>query len=149
MFQQRAWAVKAGIGAAVLLLLALGAACGTSTGGGEGAKTGAPPKTAAATSGVSSQEANAGKKIYQTNCATCHSIDGRIIVGPTWKGLYGHKVELESGQTITADDTYIKESIKSPNAKIVKGFPAAMPSFAGILSDEQINQVIAYIKTLN
>lgn len=136
-----------GISAALAIVLVM-AACG---GGGGSKATTAPTKaasSAATTGGAVSGAAAAGQKVYQANCATCHSVNGTKIVGPTWKGLYGSKVELESGDTVTVDDAYIKESIETPNAKIVKGYPAAMPSFKGVLSDQQINDVIAYMKTL-
>lgn len=112
--------------------------------------TGAPTATTGAATQPSGGGGDpaAGQAIAQANCFTCHSIDGSTIVGPTWKGLYGRDVELESGETVTADDDYIRESILDPNAKIVKGFPAAMPTFSGILNDQQIADVIAYIKTL-
>jgi mono/diheme cytochrome c family protein len=93
-------------------------------------------------------DAAAGEAIAQAQCMTCHTIDGSTLVGPTWQGLYGHEVTLEDGSTVTADDEYIRESIVDPNAKIVEGFPAAMPTFDGVLSDEQITDLIAYIKTL-
>lgn len=149
----------------VLLLVALvvTVACGdddddsTDGGGGAVAPTtsgsggagGATATTGGSTGGGGEGDAAAGQQIYQANCATCHSIDGSKIVGPTWQGLYGREVELESGETVTADDAYIRESIEEPNAKIVKGFPPAMPTFKGVLSEEQITNVIAYIKTID
>lgn len=87
-----------------------------------------------------------GKQL-SAQCIACHSIDGSTIVGPTWKGLYGHEVTLEDGSTVTADSDYIAESIRDPNAKIVQGFPPVMPPFA-YLSDQDIADLIAYIKTL-
>jgi mono/diheme cytochrome c family protein len=93
-------------------------------------------------------DAAAGEEIAQAQCFTCHTTDGSTLVGPTWQGLYGSEVTLEDGSTVTADDEYIRESILEPNAKIHEGFPAAMPSFDGVLSDEQITDIIAYIKTL-
>jgi mono/diheme cytochrome c family protein len=91
-------------------------------------------------------DAAAGEAIAQAQCFSCHSIDGSTIVGPTWQGLYGHEVTLDDGSTVTADDEYLHESIVDPNAKIVEGFPAAMPELG--LDDDQIADVIAYIKTL-
>jgi uncharacterized cupredoxin-like copper-binding protein/mono/diheme cytochrome c family protein len=80
-------------------------------------------------------------------CLGCHSIDGSPSVGPTWKGLYGSQVELESGKTVTADEAYLYQSIKEPAAETVKGFPAgAMPAFP--LTDQQIADLIAYIESL-
>lgn len=82
-------------------------------------------------------------------CIACHSDDGSARVGPSHKGIFGHSVELTNGQTIIADENYIRESIEAPQAKIVKGFEvAAMPSYKGQLSDDEIGAIIAYIKSL-
>jgi cytochrome c oxidase subunit 2 len=92
-----------------------------------------------------------GKKwAAEFGCAACHSADGTQIVGPTWKGLYDHDVPLANGQTVKADEAYLKESILNTNAKIVKGFaPGLMPqNFRERLSDDQINDLLAYIKSL-
>lgn len=80
-------------------------------------------------------------------CLACHSVDGSAVIGPTWKGLYGHEVTLTDGSTVTADSEYIAESIRDPNAKVVEGFPAVMPPFT-YLSDQDIADLIAYIKSL-
>ncbi|RIK36397.1 MAG: hypothetical protein DCC58_19305 [Chloroflexi bacterium] len=138
-----------------ILVLALAAGCG-----GDDDDTPSPTATSAApaptatTGGAATQppsgegDAEAGKALAQANCITCHSIDGSTLVGPTWKGLYGSQVQLESGETVTADADYIHESIVDPNAKVHKGFPPIMPTFNGILNDAQIADIIAYIKTL-
>ncbi len=86
--------------------------------------------------------------VEKSGCLACHSLDGAVKVGPTLKGLYGHKVSLADGTSVVADDNYIRESILDPNAKIVKGFPPVMPTFKGILKDDDITAIIAYIKTL-
>lgn len=91
----------------------------------------------------------AGEKLFASNgCTGCHSVDGSAMVGPTLKGKYGAKETLEGGATVDIDDNYIRESIMVPAAKIVAGFPPAMPAFQGRLSDEEINNLIAYIKSL-
>jgi len=89
-----------------------------------------------------------GKALVAANgCAACHSIDGTKGIGPTWSGLAGSKVELTGGTTVTADDAYITESIKSPQAKIVSGFESQkMILFP--FTDEQIADIVAYIKTI-
>jgi len=93
--------------------------------------------------------AELGKQIYnQYACSTCHSTDGSKKTGPSWKGLFGSKVQLSSGKTVTADSAYIHESIIHPNAKVVKGFQPVMPNFQGQFDDNQINAIIEYIKTL-
>ena len=90
----------------------------------------------------------AGKAmVAQNGCGGCHSIDGSKLTGPTWRGLFGSQVKLESGQTVKADEAYLTESIKDPNAKIVAGFPAnVMPHFT--LTDQQIQSIVAYIEAL-
>jgi cytochrome c oxidase subunit 2 len=93
-------------------------------------------------------DASRGEKIAQQNgCFACHSLDGSILVGPSWKDLFGSQVELSDGSTVTADETFIRESILDPNATIVAGFPeGAMPQYN--LSDQQIDDIIAFIQTL-
>ncbi len=93
--------------------------------------------------------AELGKQLYtQRGCNACHSIDGSTLVGPTWKGLYGHEVVMQDGTKVTADENYIREAILEPQAKLVKGFGPVMPSFKGVISDDEITDLIAYIKTL-
>lgn len=93
--------------------------------------------------------AERGKNIYtQKGCNACHSVDGSSGVGPTFKGIYGRVEEMESGETITVDENYLRESILEPQAKLVKGYQPVMPSFKGILSDDEITSVIEYIKSL-
>jgi cytochrome c oxidase subunit 2 len=90
----------------------------------------------------------AGKAfVAQQGCAGCHSIDGTRMTGPTWRGLFMSKVPLSDGRTVVADEAYLIESVKDPNAKIVATFPAnVMPQFS--LSDQQIAAIVAYIETL-
>jgi cytochrome c oxidase subunit 2 len=85
--------------------------------------------------------------VTQNGCAACHSIDGSTLPGPTWQGLFGSNVELADGTSVTADEAFLAESIKNPPAKIVKGFQNIMPPFDK-LTDEDIANIIAYIKTL-
>ncbi|HKS97120.1 MAG TPA: cytochrome c oxidase subunit II [Terriglobia bacterium] len=89
--------------------------------------------------------AASGAQLYQQfGCITCHGT-GK---GPSYAGLYGKPVLLANGQTVIADDNYLRESILDPSAKIVKGYTAIMPTFRGQLTEEQILQLIAYIKSL-
>ncbi|ASV10108.1 cytochrome c oxidase subunit II [Leptospira interrogans serovar Canicola] len=90
-----------------------------------------------------------GKNLYaEKACAGCHSTDGSRLVGPSYKGLFGSTREFESGPGVIADENYIRKSILQPTAQVVKGFPPAMPSYQGQLSDDEINALIEYIKTL-
>src|SRR5712691_8201285 len=91
----------------------------------------------------------AGKQLFMSlGCSTCHRLDtqGR---GPNLANLYDHPVLLEDGRTIIADDNYIRESILDPAAKITSGFKPIMPTFQGIISEEQLNALVAYIKSLS
>jgi cytochrome c oxidase subunit 2 len=83
-------------------------------------------------------------------CATCHSTDGSKKTGPTWAKLFGSTVTLADGSQVKADDNYIHTSIVDPNKQIVQGFqPNVMPAtFAKAMTEDQIADLIAYIKTL-
>src|SRR5713101_9626139 len=90
----------------------------------------------------------AGEKLFRENgCITCHLADG-TGPAPSLLGVYGNTVHLTNGQTLTADDAYIRESILSPAAKIVNGYKPVMPSFQGQLTEEQILDLVAYIRSL-
>ncbi|MCO5222006.1 MAG: c-type cytochrome [Thermomicrobiales bacterium] len=93
-------------------------------------------------------DVEAGKKL-SAQCTICHSVNGGVGIGPTWKGLFGSDVELANGTTVKADEAYLTESIKDPAAQVVKGFAAGtMPLYGTVLSDQQIADLVAYIKTL-
>ena len=90
----------------------------------------------------------AGEKVFQSSgCSTCHVADGTGL-GPSLLGVYGQPVKLVGGETVTADDAYIRESILMPKAKIVLGYTPIMPTFQGQLTEEQLTNVIAYIRAL-
>lgn len=91
-----------------------------------------------------------GKKLVEVKgCLACHSTDGTARpTGPTWKGVYGHEVELADGTKVTADDNYIRESILNPTSKVVKGFPPVMPPYQGLLTEAELGSVMAYVKSL-
>ena len=78
---------------------------------------------------------------------TCHSLDGSPGTGPTFKGLYGKMEELSDGSTVLVDEAYLEESIRSPGAKRVKGFPGGQ-MFRVELSQEDIDDFIALIRSL-
>ena len=91
----------------------------------------------------------AGEKLYlQDGCGTCHTADG-TGPGPTLLGLYGQPVKLTTGESVTADDAYIRESILAPRAKIVAGYAPIMPTFQGILTEDQVLALITYVKSLS
>ena len=80
-------------------------------------------------------------------CFACHSTTGQVIVGPSWKGIFGEPVTLSDGTAVIVDDAYIRQSILNPPAKVVEGFNAVMPSFSAI-SEEDIRALIAFIQSL-
>ncbi len=90
-----------------------------------------------------------GEKIFaELGCATCHRNDtqGR---GPNLQGVFGKPVLLEDGRTVLADENYVRESILDPGAKVVNGFKPVMPTFQGLVSEEQLNALVAYVKSLS
>lgn len=97
--------------------------------------------------------ASLGKQlVHKMGCNACHSIDGTKIVGPSYKGVFGHEVTVITNgkeRTIKVDEDYIRTSILNPNADIVKGFnKGLMLSYEGQVTEEQIEQIIEYIKSL-
>jgi len=105
---------------------------------------------AAKEAGLSADPLERAQKWYQTfGCKACHTQDGSVGVGPTWKGLYGSQVKLTDGSTVTADDAYLTEAIRSPGAKIVEGYQNNMPATIGsTLTDQQIQDLIELFKSL-
>ena len=83
-------------------------------------------------------------------CSGCHSIDGSAMQGPSFKGLWGKNETLADGTKVTVDTKYIRNKILNPNGTSeVKGYPAGiMPSFQGMIEENEILDIIAYIKTL-
>ena len=93
--------------------------------------------------------AQTGETLFQNlGCSTCHRFDvqGR---GPNLTGVFGKPVALEDGRTVTADENYVRESILVPAAKVVSGFKPIMPSFQGQVSEDQLNALVAYVKSLS
>lgn len=88
--------------------------------------------------------------IAQQGCASCHSIDGSQMIGPTFKGIWEKEGQLADGSTYLADENYIRESILYPQEKIVSGYEnQRMTAYEGILDDDQISAIIEYLKTLD
>jgi cytochrome c oxidase subunit 2 len=91
---------------------------------------------------------SAGEKLFtQLACSTCHIANGTGRA-PSLNGLFGAKVLLADGSTATADESYIRESILEPKAKIVAGYQPVMPTFQGLVTEEQVLNLTAYIKSL-
>jgi cytochrome c oxidase subunit 2 len=90
-----------------------------------------------------------GAKYYKIKgCYSCHSVDGSRIVGPTWKNMFGYPVEFSDGRSIPAVDAdYVRKSILTPAADIVKGYPNQM-TFQKVTQDE-IDCLIAYMQSIS
>jgi cytochrome c oxidase subunit 2 len=90
----------------------------------------------------------AGEKLFaRLGCNTCHKGDGTGR-GPSLVGKFGKPEKLTTGATVTVDETYVRESILNPQAKITAGYPPIMPTFKGLITEEQMVQLLAYIKSL-
>ena len=96
-----------------------------------GAETDVPPKVA-------------GERLFTSlGCLTCHGSQA-----PSMAGLFGSTVQLADGNTVKADEHYIRESIMDSTAKIVAGYKPIMPSFRNQIGEEQLMDLVAYIKSL-
>jgi cytochrome c oxidase subunit 2 len=92
--------------------------------------------------------ASAGAKLFQDlACNTCHRPDAQGR-GPVLEGLFGKTVQLQSGETMTVDEAYVRESILNPAAKVTSGFQPIMPTFQGLVTEEQLLELIEYVKSL-
>ena len=89
-----------------------------------------------------------GRKTFlKYRCVSCHSANAAARA-PVLDGLYGKPVALDDGRVVTADESYLRESIIYPSAKIVAGYENVMPTFKGQVSEEEIIELIAFIKSL-
>ncbi len=86
--------------------------------------------------------------VSQNGCNACHSVDGSSGVGPSFAGLWGSERTFQNAEPVTADENYIRESILESNAKILEGYDPVMPAYQGVINDQQISDIIEYIKTL-
>jgi cytochrome c oxidase subunit II len=92
--------------------------------------------------------ASAGEKLFaDLACNTCHRPDSQGR-GPVLDGLFGKTVTMQNGENVMFDEAYIRESILTPTAKVAAGFQPIMPTFQGLVSEEQLLQLIEYVKSL-
>ena len=90
-----------------------------------------------------------GQQLFQSlGCASCHGANGEGGRGPTLAGVFGKKTQLQTGESVPVDEGYIRESILNPQAKLVAGFGAIMPTFQGQVTEDQLMQLTAFIKSL-
>ena len=98
----------------------------------------------------STTPAVAGQQLFQTlGCASCHGASGEGGRGPTLLGAFGKETLLQSGEKVQVNEGYIRESILNPQAKLVVGFGPIMPTFQGQVSEDQVMQLVAFIKSLH
>ena len=114
------------------------------------AASAATPAAAAASETVVTNPVVRGAQLAKEfACNSCHAIDETKLVGPGWGGLYDSQVSLADGTTVQADDAYLTESIRKPNAQIVSGYvEGTMPAYEAVLSDDDVNAIVAYIRSL-
>ena len=97
-------------------------------------------------------EESAALILKKQGCKACHSVNGTKMAGPTFKNLFGaiQQVETIHGvEEITVDESYIRESILSPDTKITLGYPSGMMlSYQGRISDDEVNLIIKYLETI-
>jgi cytochrome c oxidase subunit 2 len=93
---------------------------------------------------VESMAAAGAHLFQQMGCAMCHGTG----LAPALEGRFGSSVQLQGGETVLADEAYVRESILNPRAKLVAGYAPIMPTFQGQLSEEELTQLVAYIKSL-
>jgi cytochrome c oxidase subunit 2 len=92
--------------------------------------------------------AAAGEKLFQSlGCVTCHNPTSQAR-GPDLEALFGSAVNLEGGEAVVFNESYVRESIVEPKAKLAAGYPPIMPTFRGLVSEEGILQLIEYIKSI-
>jgi len=85
-----------------------------------------------------------------TGCLACHTIDGAISTGPTWKGVAGATRPLVTGEQVVADNSYLFNSIIDPPSQVVSGFEPVMPAtYSEQLTEQEINDLVEYIKSLS
>jgi cytochrome c oxidase subunit 2 len=95
-----------------------------------------------------SPDAQTGAELFSQNeCTACH-VKAAGVLAPPINGLYGETVTLETGETVTVDEDYLRESILTPEKKIVAGYNPIMPAFEGRISDAELAALVEYIKSL-
>lgn len=95
--------------------------------------------------------AERGRELFQrTGCIGCHSVDGSAGTerGPSLMGVFGKERRFQDGSTAIADEEYFRQAVINPGSRVLEGYEEGMPSFLGILSDDEINSIILYIKSL-
>lgn len=125
---------------------------GGNSGGGSGSSS-APSSSPGKSTSSGGASASKGQALFASlGCKGCHSISGASGAGPALNGVAGSTVKLDNGQTTTANDSYLMQSIEDPDAKIVKGFHKGVMSSTikpGSVSKADAKALVAYIKSVH
>lgn len=106
-------------------------------------------QSAAAKTAAADPAARGAQLVKDLGCTACHSTGRDRVVGPGWGGLYGSTVDLADGSKVKADDAYLIESIREPNAKVVATYPAdVMPAYGTQIADNDVTAIVAYLHSL-
>jgi cytochrome c oxidase subunit 2 len=90
-----------------------------------------------------------GAIVYKKRgCNACHTLDGVRGIGPSWKGIFNQTHKFADGSSALVDEEYIRRSIIEPASQVVESFAPVMPTYKGVLSDDEIAAVVAFIQTL-
>ncbi len=90
-----------------------------------------------------------GQELFtKKGCNACHTVTDQKLIGPGMKGIFGKTSELADGTKVKVDENYIRESLMDPQVKLAKGYPPVMPTFRGTLTDDEVNALVVYLKSL-
>jgi cytochrome c oxidase subunit 2 len=93
--------------------------------------------------------AERGRQLFEASgCSSCHALDGSASIGPSLRGAWGTSQPLADGRSVLFDRTYFEESVLHPEARIVRGYKPAMPSYEGILSAADLDALAEYLRIL-
>jgi cytochrome c oxidase subunit 2 len=105
-------------------------------------------RSQSAVGGRDSQTVAAGRRLFERGCAGCHR-DDSTGVGPRLDGLFGRPVQDPACGVAVVDESYLREAILNPSATVALGFAPVMPTFAGLLTEEELQALIEYLKSLS
>jgi cytochrome c oxidase subunit II len=98
----------------------------------------------------SPQEPSPGGTLHKSKgCVSCHSVDGKRSIGPTLAGVFGTQRLLADGRTVLFDEDYFRRALFDPAAELTAGFPNQMMHYKGKLTEEEVDALIAYYRSLS
>jgi cytochrome c oxidase subunit 2 len=110
---------------------------------------GAPTLPAADAPGADGDLVASGRDVaVRRGCLQCHSLDGQAGVGPSWARLYRSSVALAGGRSVVADEAYLTRSMMEPQADVVDGYRAVMPTYRGVLAQPEVAALVEFIEAL-